>query len=132
MAYAAGVPRAIVLGGNGQVGSAAALKLVSAGWDVISSGQTETRFPQDLRDAGVRFIQSDRYAPEDLRQLLHEGADVVVDCVGYTAEHVRMLLCLDHSRFRRQSPKWYDGLRGENREWDQRAGSTPRSTRPRL
>jgi nucleoside-diphosphate-sugar epimerase len=92
MAYAARVPRAVVLGGNGQVGSAAALKLASAGWEVTSSGQTETRFPQDLRDADVRFIQSDRYAAEDLRQLLHEGADVVVDCVGYTAEHVRMLL----------------------------------------
>lgn len=67
MAYAASVPRAIVLGGNGQVGSAAALKLVSAGWEVTSSGQAETRFPQDLRDAGVRFIQSGRfdYARED-------------------------------------------------------------------
>lgn len=92
MPYTAGVPRAIVLGGNGQVGSAAALKLVSAGWEVTSSGQAETRFPQDLRDAGVRFIQSDRYAAEDIRELLNEGADVVVDCVGYTAAHVRMLL----------------------------------------
>jgi nucleoside-diphosphate-sugar epimerase len=81
-----------VLGGNGLVGSAAALKLASAGWEVASSGRAETRFPQDLRDAGVRFIKSDRYAAGDLRQLLHEGADVVVDCVGYTAGHVRMLL----------------------------------------
>jgi len=92
MAYAAGVPRAIVLGGNGQVGSAAAHRLVSAGWEVTSSGQAETRFPQDLLNAGVRFIRSDRYAAQDLGDLLNEGADVVVDCVGYTAEHVRMLL----------------------------------------
>ena len=91
-AYAAMVPRAIVLGGNGQVGSAAAVRLACAGWEVTSSGQTEARFPPGLRDAGVRFIQSDRYAAEDLRQLLYDGADVVVDCVGYTAEHVRMLL----------------------------------------
>ncbi len=81
-----------MLGGTGQVGSAAALRLACAGWDVTSSGRAAARFPQDLRDAGVRFVQSDRYAAEDLRQLLHEGADVVVDCVGYTAEHVRMLL----------------------------------------
>jgi nucleoside-diphosphate-sugar epimerase len=86
------VRRAIVLGGNGLVGSAAAVKLVSAGWEVTSSGQAETRFPRCLRDAGVRFVQSDRYAAGDLRRLLHEGADVVVDCVGYTAGHVRMLL----------------------------------------
>ena len=86
-----------MLGGNGLVGSVAALKLVSAGWEVISSGQAETRFPQDLRDTGVRFVQSDRYDAEDLRQLVHEGADVVVDCVGYTAEHVRMLLPFQQS-----------------------------------
>jgi nucleoside-diphosphate-sugar epimerase len=81
-----------VLGGNGLVGSAAALKLASAGWEVASSGQAETRFPRELRDAGVQFIKSDRYAAGDLRLLLHEGADVVVDCMGYTAGHVRMLL----------------------------------------
>ena len=34
---------------------------------------------------------------------------------------------LDHSRFRRQCPKWYDGLRGESQKWDLRGGSTPRS-----
>jgi nucleoside-diphosphate-sugar epimerase len=96
VAYAAWVPRAIVLGGNGLVGSAAAVKLARAGWEVTSSGRAETRFPRDLRDAGVRFVQSDRYAARDLGQLLHQGADVVVDCVGYTAEHVRMLLPFRH------------------------------------
>jgi nucleoside-diphosphate-sugar epimerase len=90
------VPRAIVLGGNGLVGSAAAVKLACAGWEVTSSGRAETRFPQDLRDAGGRFVQSDRYAARDLGELLHQGADVVVDCVGYTAEHARMLLPLRH------------------------------------
>jgi RimJ/RimL family protein N-acetyltransferase/nucleoside-diphosphate-sugar epimerase len=86
------MPRGIVLGGNGQVGSAAALALARAGWQVTSTGQKQTRFPPGLRDAGVRFSRSDRYNAEDLRQLLGEGADVVVDCVGYTAAHARMLL----------------------------------------
>ena len=85
-----------MLGGSGLVGSAAAFKLASAGWEVTSSGRAETRFPRDLRDAGVRFVQSDRYIAGDLRRLLHDGADVVVDCVGYTAEHVRMLLPFRH------------------------------------
>jgi nucleoside-diphosphate-sugar epimerase len=80
-----------VLGGTGLVGSAAAVKLADAGWEVTSSGRVQTRFPRDLRDAGVRFVQSDRYVAGDLRRLLHDGADVVVDCVGYTAEYVRML-----------------------------------------
>lgn len=97
MSYGVGVPRAIVLGGNGQVGSAAALNLVCAGWEVTSTGQAQRRVPQDLREAGVRFILSDRYAADDLHQLLREGADVVVDCVGYTAEQARLLLRFQQS-----------------------------------
>ncbi len=86
------MPRAIVLGGNGQVGAAAAARLVADGWDVTSSGRSADRFPAELREAGVRFARSDRYVAEDLRELLSPGADAVVDCVGYTAAHARMLL----------------------------------------
>jgi nucleoside-diphosphate-sugar epimerase len=74
------------------VGAAAALKLAAEGWQVTSSGRAAARFPSELQDAGVRFTRSDRYAAADLRQLLHQGADAVIDCVGYTAEHARMLL----------------------------------------
>ena len=86
------MPRAIVLGGNGQVGAAVAARLAAEGWDVTSSGRTADRFPAELREAGVRFARSDRYAATDLRELLQSGADAVVDCVGYTAAHARMLL----------------------------------------
>ena len=88
------MPKAVVLGGNGQVGSAAARALLAAGWDVTSSGRSEARFPVDLREAGARFVQSDRYAVRDLRDLLHDGADVVVDTIAYTADQARMLLPL--------------------------------------
>jgi nucleoside-diphosphate-sugar epimerase len=86
--------KAVVLGGNGQVGSAVARALLAAGWDVTSSSRAEARFPADLREAGVRLIRSDRHDATDLRNLLCEGADVVVDCVAYTADHARMLLPL--------------------------------------
>jgi nucleoside-diphosphate-sugar epimerase len=86
------VPRAIVLGGNGQVGSATAARLAASGWEVTATGRAEGRFPAELRAAGVRFVRSDRYSGTDLGQVLAAGADVVVDCVGYTAEHARMLL----------------------------------------
>jgi hypothetical protein len=46
------------------VGRAIALQLVCAGWEVVSSGRAENRFPRDLREAGVRFVRSDRYAAE--------------------------------------------------------------------
>jgi nucleoside-diphosphate-sugar epimerase len=81
-----------VLGGNGQVGAAVALRLAADGWEVTSSGRSADRFPQELREAGVRFARSDRYAAGDLRDLLYAGADAVIDCVGYTAAHARMLL----------------------------------------
>ena len=86
------MPKAIVLGGNGQVGTAAALNLAAAGWEVTSTGQSADRFPPQSREAGIRFAQSDRYAAEDLGEILRPGADAVVDCVGYTAAHARMLL----------------------------------------
>jgi nucleoside-diphosphate-sugar epimerase len=86
------LPKAIVLGGNGLVGSAAARRLAAGGWEVAATGRAAARFPQPLRDAGVRFIESDRYDAGDLRHVLSSGADVVVDCVGYTADHARMLL----------------------------------------
>ena len=81
-----------MLGGNGQVGAAASARLAADGWDVTSSGRAASRFPPELRQAGVRFARSDRYAATELRELLRQGADVVVDCVGYTAAHARMLL----------------------------------------
>lgn len=88
------MPKVVVLGGNGQVGSAAALALVADGWDVVSTGRSEERFPADLAAAGVRFVRGDRHDAADLRRTLAGGADVVVDCVGYTAAHARMLLPL--------------------------------------
>ncbi len=81
-----------MLGGNGQVGAAAALRLAADGWEVTSSGRSADRFPRELLEAGVRFARSDRYAAGDLRELLYPGADAVIDCVGYTAAHARMLL----------------------------------------
>lgn len=83
---------AVVLGGNGLIGAAAARGLRDAGWTVTCSGRSERRFPSDLRARGVRFSRSDRYDPQELRQLLRAGADVVVDCVGYTAAHSQLLL----------------------------------------
>ena len=91
MAYAAGVPKMIVLGGTGQVGRAIAVRLAGEGWHVVCSGRSRARFPAELRDARVEFAESDRYDADDLQQLLTPGADVVVDCVGYTAGHSRML-----------------------------------------
>jgi hypothetical protein len=74
------------------VGAAAARVLLGTGWDVTCTGLSKNRFPPDLHERGGRFVRSNRYDPDDLRRVLRYGADIVVDCVGYTAAHSRLLL----------------------------------------
>jgi nucleoside-diphosphate-sugar epimerase len=83
---------AIVLGVNGLTGRAIAVALATAGHDVLGTGQDPARFPASLQEAGVRFLRSDRNDPAQLAACLDPGADVVVDCVCYTAEQARGLL----------------------------------------
>lgn len=59
---------------------------------MVATGRDESRFPDELRDVGVRFEESDRHDPAALGALLRRGADVVVDCVCFTAEHASMLI----------------------------------------
>ena len=82
------MPRALVLGGTGQVGAAVARRLLATGWDVDLTG----RNPPRLEVEGARFIRSDRSDPNDLRTAFGAGADLLVDNVCYTAEHARLVL----------------------------------------
>jgi nucleoside-diphosphate-sugar epimerase len=82
------MPRALVLGGTGQVGLAVARRLVAAGWEVDLTG----RNPPRLEVEGTRFVHSDRTDADDLRAALDGGADLLVDNVCYTAEQARLVL----------------------------------------
>jgi nucleoside-diphosphate-sugar epimerase len=82
------VPRALVLGGTGQVGVAVARRLLAAGWDVDLTGRNEPRVEVE----GARFIRSDRSDPDDLRTAFAGGADLLVDNVCYTAEQARLVV----------------------------------------
>jgi nucleoside-diphosphate-sugar epimerase len=82
------VPRALVLGGTGQVGTAVARRLCAAGWDVDLTGRNRPRVDVE----GARFLRSDRSDPGDLRTAIGDGADLLVDNVCYTAEQARLLL----------------------------------------
>ena len=84
--------RAIVLGVNGVTGRAIAGELAASGWDVVGTGREPSRFPDSLQRSGVRFVQSDRNDPAELGVCLNDGADLVVDCVCYTAVQARQLL----------------------------------------
>lgn len=82
--------RALVLGGTGMIGGATARRLVAAGWDVDVTG----RDPAHHTVAGARFVAADRHSPEALRAALGDGADLLVDCICYTAADARLLLPL--------------------------------------
>jgi nucleoside-diphosphate-sugar epimerase len=84
------MPRALILGGTGQVGAATARRLLEAGWDVDVTG----RNPPRLEVEGAQFVRSDRTSADDLRAAFGDGVDLLVDNVCYTAEQARLVLPL--------------------------------------
>lgn len=86
--------RALILGGTGMIGRAVALRLLTAGWRVDVTGRDPARLPADVADAGGVFVAADRADTAQLAAALGGGADLVVDCICYTAEDARRLLPL--------------------------------------
>jgi len=76
--------RALIIGGTGLIGRAAARRLLAAGWHVDLTGRDPTHMPPSLAAAGARFIAADRSDPA-LLAVVGEGADLVADCLCYTA-----------------------------------------------
>ncbi|MDP9883589.1 nucleoside-diphosphate-sugar epimerase [Sinomonas atrocyanea] len=56
------------------------------------TGRDSARMPADLVAAGVRFHRVERGDTRGIGRLLGSGADLMVDLVAYTADHVRALL----------------------------------------
>jgi nucleoside-diphosphate-sugar epimerase len=88
------MPRALILGGTGLVGRATALRLLAAGWRVDVTGREPARMPAELAAGGGRFIAADRADDGQVRAALGEGADLLVDCLCFTATDARSLLPL--------------------------------------
>jgi nucleoside-diphosphate-sugar epimerase len=86
--------RAVILGGTGVVGRAAALRLLEDGWDVDVTGRDSARMPAALTDAGARFVESDRRNAAQLATTIGDGADLIVDCACYTAADAELLVPL--------------------------------------
>ncbi|WP_410585087.1 NAD-dependent epimerase/dehydratase family protein [Amycolatopsis sp. lyj-108] len=86
--------RAVVLGGTGLIGRATARRLLAAGWEVTVVGRDASRMSEDVAVAGGRFVAADRGEPGRVAVALGAGADLVVDCLCFTAEHARDLLPL--------------------------------------
>jgi nucleoside-diphosphate-sugar epimerase len=88
------VQRALIIGGTGLVGRAAARRLLASGWDVDVTGRDPTRMPSDIAAAGGRFIPADRHDGGQLRAALGAGADLLVDCICFTAADAQLLVPL--------------------------------------
>jgi nucleoside-diphosphate-sugar epimerase len=88
------MPRALILGGTGQIGRAAAARLLAAGWEVDLTGRDPGRMPTEIAAAGGRFMAADRGSSEHLLAALGDGAELLVDCICYTAAAATQLLPL--------------------------------------
>jgi nucleoside-diphosphate-sugar epimerase len=85
--------RAVLIGGPGQIGRAAARALVAEGWDVVAVSRSG-RLPDGLARLGVHAVSADREDDWALREAVGQGADVVVDAVAYTRTHGEQLNAL--------------------------------------
>jgi nucleoside-diphosphate-sugar epimerase len=86
--------RAVLIGGTGQIGRAAARALVTDGWEVVAVSRSGT-LPDGVADLGVKAVAADRTDDAQLRAALGPGADVVIDTVAYAREHGEQLNALE-------------------------------------
>jgi nucleoside-diphosphate-sugar epimerase len=88
------MPRALVVGGTGLIGRATARRLLAAGWHVDLTGRNPAHLPADIAAAGGTFVAADRGDSDQLLAALGDGADLLVDCICYTAADATRLLPL--------------------------------------
>jgi len=84
------VPRAVLIGGTGLIGRAAARALATDGWEVVAVSRSG-ELPDGLAELGVESVAADRADDAQLRAALGSGADVVYDSVAMTREHGEQL-----------------------------------------
>jgi nucleoside-diphosphate-sugar epimerase len=77
------VPRAVLIGGTGMIGRAAARALATDGWEVVAVSRSGA-LPEGLAELGVESVVADRADDAQLRAALGAGADVVLDTVAFT------------------------------------------------
>lgn len=84
------MPRAVLIGGTGLIGRAAARALAEDGWDVVAVSRSG-KLPEGLAELGVESVAADRADDTQLRAALGSGANVVYDSVAMNREHGEQL-----------------------------------------
>jgi nucleoside-diphosphate-sugar epimerase len=86
--------RAVLIGGTGMIGRAAARALAADGWEVVAVSRSGT-LPDGLAELGVESVVADRGNDGQLRAAVEAGADVVFDSVAMNREHGEQLNVLE-------------------------------------
>jgi len=76
------------------IGRATAARLLSSGWEVDLTGREPSHLPPAIAEAGGRFVRADRDESSQLAAALGNGADLLVDCICYSAAQAIGLLPL--------------------------------------
>ncbi|HJU36485.1 MAG TPA: NAD-dependent epimerase/dehydratase family protein [Gaiellaceae bacterium] len=84
------MPRAVLIGGTGMIGRAAARALAADGWEVVAVSRSGT-LPEGLAELGVEAVAADRADDAQLRAALGGGAEVVLDTVAFDRRHAEQL-----------------------------------------
>ncbi len=82
---------ALIIGGTGQIGRAAARNLLANGWRVRLAQRSAADLPPDLVGR-VEAVELDRDQPGALAAGLADGADAVIDTVAFTEVHAHQLI----------------------------------------
>lgn len=83
---------ALIIGGTGQIGQAAAQTLLHQGWNVSLVHRGKQRISKSLIDQGAREIIHDRDLVPDLSPVIGKGADIVIDALAFDVAHADQLL----------------------------------------
>ena len=84
------MPRAVLIGGTGMIGRAAARTLAGDGWEVVAVSRSGT-LPDGLAELGVESVVADRADDAQLRAAIGAGADFVLDTVAMHRQHGEQL-----------------------------------------
>lgn len=81
---------ALIIGGTGLIGSEAAQRLHSSGWEVtvVTRGRRATPSARE----GIRHVQADGHDVAALRRLVASGVDAIIDVIPYTASDAEALI----------------------------------------
>jgi len=87
------MPRALLLGGTGQIGLGVAPHLVRHGWDVTVASRTGT-IPPSLAPLGITSARVDRSIEGQLEAAVGDQLDLLVDIVAFTEPDAQQLNAL--------------------------------------